>query len=132
MQIFELMIKDQVFEFEFGMRFLRDLDNTIVKKDGNGVAIKYGYLYSFAGLLDHDLESLIEVLKIANKGHNPRITDALLYDFIDDESTDLNEVFDKVMDFLKSQNATKGKTEQVVKTLTALAEQNGAELPVKE
>ena len=57
--------------------------------------------------MDGDIESLVEILDVANKGHDPRITKNILDAYIDDETTDIDELFGKVMDFLSNANATK-------------------------
>ena len=57
--------------------------------------------------MDGDVESLVDILDVANKGHDPRVTKNLLDAYIDDERTDIDELFDKVMDFLSKANATK-------------------------
>ena len=52
-----------------------------------------------------------------NKGQNPRVTRNLLDDHIDDEDTDIDELTDTVMGFLKNANATKKATNEIVETL---------------
>ena len=60
-----------------------------------------------AGIIDGDLEALSEVLLVANQGQNPRVTSKLIDEYIDSEDTDIDNLFDQVLDFLKSANATK-------------------------
>ena len=59
---------------------------------------------------DYDVEALVEVLFMANKGCDPRITMDGLDAFINDENTDIDEVFEKTLGFLKKANATKNAT----------------------
>lgn len=108
----ELTINGTVYSFKFGMGFLRDINRT-VSKPVDGIENEYkniGLQYKVGGLLDGDTEDLVTVLEFANKGQNPRVTRALLDEYIDDEATDIDELFETVMDFLKRTNATKKTT----------------------
>lgn len=105
----ELTIKEQVFQFHFGMGFLRNINKTVaLPVDGMpGVKKDVGLRYTVTKLYDGDVETLEEVLDIANGGQVPRVTRALLDSYIEDESTHIDEVFESVMGFLKVANATK-------------------------
>lgn len=105
----ELVIKGEVYEFNFGMGFLRET-NKLVSTPVDGlkdVNKNVGLQYMVASMMDGDLEALVDVLDMANKGRKPRVTRDLLDFYIDDESTDVDSLFDEVMGFLKSTNATK-------------------------
>lgn len=118
--MFELTIKDTVYSFNFGMGFMREV-NKLIKKpvDGvKGVEQNIGLQFKVASLMDNDLEVLVEVLDIANKGQNPRITRGLLDAYIDDENTDVDAIFTQVLDFLSKSNATK----KVVAAVQSLVE----------
>ena len=107
--MFELTINEQVYQFHFGMGFLREINKTVsAPVDGlQGVKKNMGLRYTAAGIIDGDPEALVELLDIANKGQSPRATRALLDSYIEDENTDVDELFDTVMGFLKTANATK-------------------------
>ena len=64
------------------------------------------------------MEALVDVLDMANKNNEPRVTRDLLDTYIDDEETDIDALFDKVLDFLEKTNATK----KVVANLLAMVE----------
>lgn len=115
--MFELTIKDIVYQFNFGMGFLRETNKKVsTPVDGlKDVSKNIGLQYLLAGVIDGDLEALVEILETANKGQNPRVTRQLLDSYIDDEDTDIDSLFNEVLDFLKSANATK-------KTVAALLE----------
>ena len=115
--MFELTIKDAVYSFNFGMGFMREINKTITQPvDGiPGAKQNIGLKYKVAGILDGDIEALVEVLEAANKGFEPRITRNVLDSYIDDENTDIESLFATVIDFLKNANATK-------KTLISLME----------
>ena len=107
--MFELTINDKVYQFNFGMGFLRDINKTLTTDiDGVKNAKKnIGLQFKLALLLDGDLETLVEVLEIANKGFEPRVKRSELDAFIDDSNTDIDSLFLEVLDFLRVNNATK-------------------------
>lgn len=109
--MFELTINGAVYQFKFGMGFMREL-NKLVKKpvDGLNIEQNMGLQYYVAGVIDGDLETLVEVLFTANKTETPRVTKAALDAYIDDEDTDIDKLFEDVLYFLKNSNATKKTT----------------------
>lgn len=112
----ELTINNQVFKFKFGLGFMREM-NKKQKKTENGVTKEIGLQMGIAGIIDGDVEDLIEILDISNKTEEPRITRKQIEEFIEDEETDIDEVFARVLDFLKSSNVTKKKTAQLLEML---------------
>lgn len=110
--MYELKINGQMVKFNFGMGFLREINKTVaVPVDGlKDVKQNVGLRYNVGRLADNDVEALVEVLFMANKGCDPRITMDGLDAFINDENTDIDEVFEKTMGFLKKANATKNAT----------------------
>ena len=102
----ELTINDVVYQFNFGMGFLREVNKKVsTPVDGlKDVNKNIGLQYMVAGVIDGDLEALVDILEVANKGQNPRITRAALDAYIDNEDTDIDALFDEVLDFLKKLN----------------------------
>jgi hypothetical protein len=117
--MFELTINEVVYSFHFGMGFMREINKKVgVPVDGlPDVKKNIGLRYHVAGIIDGDLESLVEVLLAANKGQNPRITAEKLDAFIDDESTDIDFLFREVLDFLGKQNATKKVVQEILENI---------------
>ena len=112
----ELTINGQVYQFNFGMGFMREMNKKVsMPVDGVKDAKKnIGLRYAVAGIMDGDVEALEDLLLVANKGQNPRVTRDLLDGYIDDENTDIDELTDTVMGFLKSANATKRTTKELL------------------
>ena len=81
--MFELEINGQVYEFNFGMGLLRELNKRVsAPVDGlPDVKKNIGLQYVIAGVIDGDLEDLVEVLDCANRGKNPRVTKQLLDEY---------------------------------------------------
>ena len=117
--MFELEINGQVYQFKFGMGFLREVNKmtTIPVKDIPGKEMNIGMQYAFGELLDGNVETLCDVLYIANKDQKPRLRKEDIDSYIENENTDIEDVFKQVIDFLKSANATKKITAEVLKMM---------------
>lgn len=110
--MFELTINNEVYQFNFGMGFLRELDPTVTKpiEGVKGKVQNLGVQYAVAGIIDGDVDALGDVLLRGNKGFTPRLTQKDVDAFIESPETNLDEVFDTVLGFLKSANVTKKTT----------------------
>jgi hypothetical protein len=111
--MFELTIEGQVYAFKFGIGFMREM-NKKQKRTENGVTKEIGLQMAVAGLIDGDVEDLINVLDVANKTEQPRLTRAQIEGYIENDDTDIDELFDEVIDFLSKANATKKQTKQLL------------------
>ena len=114
--MFELTIKDAVYQFNFGMGFMREINKKICQPvdDLKDVKQNIGLRYHVLCLLSKDIEALVDVLEVANRNQNPRVTRALLDSYIDDADTDIDKLFEDVLDFLRNANATKSATLAVI------------------
>ena len=111
----ELTIDGQVYQFNFGMGFLREANKRVsMPVEGmNGMKKDVGARYLIAQVLDGEVDSLVDLLDIANKGQNPRVTKARLDSYIDDPETNIDELFEKTKDFLSKANATRKMMEKM-------------------
>lgn len=107
--MFELVIKDVAYPLNFGMGFVRKLDKSVnIPVDGlPGVKKDIGLTYAIMSLMDNDIVMLANVIDIANEGQNPRLTKPAIDAYMEDENTDIEELFDKILGFFKSANCTK-------------------------
>lgn len=107
--MFELTIDNTVYQFGFGMGFMREINKKVgAPVDGlKDVKKNIGLRYTVASVIDGDLEALVDILEVANKGQTPRVSRELLDAYIDNEETDIDALFDEVLDFLRKTNATK-------------------------
>lgn len=121
----ELTINGNVYQFSFNIGFLRNINKTItVDVDGmDGVKRNVGLRYSVGLLLDGDLETLVDVLELANKGQSTRLTKKAIEEFIDNTDTDVDEVFGSVIEGLKQANATKKATLATIEAIEKAQEQ---------
>ena len=111
------------------MSFLRDANKTVSERINNATDKKkdVGATYMIAGIIDGNPEDLVNVLDLANKGQNPRVTRTLLDSYIDDPDTDIDQLYEDVLGFLRSANATKKTViwlEEKVEEAKAKAKQN--------
>lgn len=115
----ELTINGQVYQFNFGMGFLREANKTVSEKINNATDKKkdVGATYMIAGIMDGDPEDLVNALDLANKGQNPRVTRVLLDSYIEDPDTDIDQIFEDTLDFLEKANATKKIVERLKKRI---------------
>lgn len=123
--MFELTINGNVYGFNFGMGFMREMNKRIsTPVEGLDVKKNIGLQYAVAGILDGDVEELVNVLDVANKGQDLRITRQQLDNYIDDENTDIDKLFEDVLDFLKRANATKKVTVGLMEELEKRKQQD--------
>lgn len=117
----ELTINEKVYQFNFGMGFLREVNKRVnIPVDGlPGVKENVGLRYTVGMLVANDVETLVEVLDIANKGQQPRATKAEIDSYIDDPDTDIDKLFADVLDFLKTSNATRKTVREVLEAFEA-------------
>ena len=114
----ELQIKGQVYQFKFGFGFMREIDKQQTVKAPNGTQQNIGFQTAVGGILDGDAQALEDVLLLANKGQEPRLTADVLEEYI--EETDVDALFDGVIDFLKKSNVSKKKTLNLLKQAEAM------------
>lgn len=127
--MFEIEIKDAMYQFNFGIGFMRDADKGIQSKpDQNGVTQNLGLRYMIAGIMDGDCNKLSEALLLANKGFVPRLKGSELDAYIDDENTDIDKLFDDVLGFLRTANATKKMTVYLEKAMKEEEEKQKAQM----
>lgn len=113
--MFELEIGGNIYQFKFGMGFMREVNKKISQPVDGLADVKknIGLQYTIAGILDGDIEELVNALDVANKGMSPRVTKQLLDEYIDSECEDIEKLFEDVIDFLGKANATKKVTKNL-------------------
>ena len=119
--MFELTINGVVYQFKFGIGFVREINKKVSRKDDNGATQELGLQYAVAGLIDEDPIALVDILELANKNEKPRVTRAVLDAYIDEECEDISALFADVLAFFESANATKKMT-VAVREMVAEAE----------
>lgn len=109
--MFELTINGQVYQFNFGIGFVREINKKKQAKAENGSIQDVGLNYYIGTLYDENPIALVDILDLANKTEKPRISRKELDAFIDDRDTDLSQVCRDILDFFDENNATKKAAE---------------------
>ena len=97
------------YPLKFGIGFLKTINRQKQTQVANmdGVKKNIGLLYSAASIMDGDVEELINVILLGNQTEQPRLERKTLEAFIDDPETDIDKLFESVLDFLSKANACK-------------------------
>lgn len=104
----ELTINGKVYQFKASIAFMRLANNLVEEKVNNtNLSQKVGLKYLIAGLIDGDVEQLINALDFMNTGFEQRLTRKEIEDFIDDENVNIDDIFEMVLDFLSKANVSK-------------------------
>lgn len=114
------------------MGFLREINARVqTPVDGvPGVKENIGLRYKVLKLIDGSVEDLVDVLYVANKGQNPRLTVQALEAYVEDEVEDVDALFDEVLGFLEMSNCTRRETVGARKMAeTMMKNQEGALCP---
>lgn len=109
----KLTINDKEYTFKFGIGFVGEMDKR-ASITQNGVKFGIGIESLVSKLKTWDVLALAEALLIANQTEDPKIQKKDLYDYIENEETDIEQVFDSVIEGLKQSNVTRKKTEQIL------------------
>lgn len=102
----ELTINGTVYQFKFGMGFLREANKltTVPVQGMPGTTKEIGARYLIASVVvDQEPNTLVDLLDLANKGENPRVTKAMLDSYIDSEEVDIDELMEKQKIFYRKQ-----------------------------
>lgn len=110
----ELTIENKTYNFRFGIGFVRYLDGKS-SIEQNGVQFGIGLETLIPNLLTGNTVTLSDCLFVANRTENPRVTQEQLDNYIDNENTDIDGLFDDVLKELKKSNATKKKAKMLMK-----------------
>ena len=113
--MFELTINDKVYPCRFGMGFLREINNRVEMTFDEATVAKrnIGLYYTIIDLMDGVLETLEDVLLAANQGEQPRLQRTALDAYLEDEDTDVDQLFADVLDFFERANCTKNTLTKV-------------------
>lgn len=97
------------YPIKFGMGFLKKINGQKkIAVDGMpGTQQNVGLRYAYSQLMDGNVETLIDVILLANETEEPRLSRQTVEEFIDDDTVDIDRVFDDVTIFLSTSNATK-------------------------
>lgn len=124
----ELTIKGQVYQFNAGMGFVRKVEK-LVQVPMKGVPEKMqdtGLSYMVGSLVDGNPDALVDILYYMNEGQEPRITKEKLDEYLEDSETDIDALYEKVIDFLSNANCTKKKVQAFMEEVQKMKAQEQA------
>lgn len=120
--MFEITINGTVYKFKFGIGFVREVSNRRQVTLDSGMKEDVGLEYVIAKIQEGDIVALADVLDLGNKyAGEPRLTRSVIEVYLEDENTDIERLFDDVLDFFERNNATKKKVKKI-KEATEAAE----------
>lgn len=103
----ELTIDEKIYNFIFGYRFIKEL-NKKHEVSERGMILKAGLDNALMNFFSGDIETLVEMLKIANATENPRVSEKDIVEWIEENGSEV--LFDLVLEELKKSEFTKKKT----------------------
>lgn len=115
----EITIKGQSYPLRFGLKFVKEVNcREMAPVDGLiGVEQGIGLNLMIANIIDGSIEDLASAIITANKTEEPRIKEDDLLEFLEDESTNIDEVFEKVLGFFEKANCTRKMFQNVQKSV---------------
>lgn len=104
-------IDGKMYDFKFGIGFVRDIDKTKTVKADDGSVQKLGLTYAIAGLMDGDFEKLIDCLMYGNKySDGEKLDRRQVEEWLESEDVNLEQECRDLLDFFESANFTSRKT----------------------
>ena len=111
-------INGKIYEFKFGIGFVRDIDKTQTTKGDDGNQQKVGLVYAIAGLMDGDFEKLIDCLMLGNKyAAGERLERKTIEEWLESDGVDLEQECRDLLDFFETSNFTRRKMSDLKETL---------------
>lgn len=111
-------INGKIYEFKFGIGFVRDIDKTQMTKGDDGSQQKVGLVYAIAGLMDGDFEKLIDCLMLGNKyAAGERLERKTIEEWLESDGVDLEQECRDLLDFFETSNFTRRKMTDLKETL---------------
>lgn len=117
--MFTLEINGKELNLSFGMGFVRDINETVKQPiDGApGVFAKRGLAYAIGSIIDGDIEALADVLYTAARHAGGKVKRDEIDAILEDENTNIEELFETVLDFFGKSNCTAKQTKEMLKAV---------------
>lgn len=115
--MYTIEINGKNYPLKFGFSFMLKLNKSYVRDDEAD-----GLEYSIAKIIDRDVAMLVDVILAANATEDDKITRKELIEWIEDDDTDIDKVFDEVEGFFEQANCTKNAYRNVMKLVQQMAE----------
>lgn len=119
----KLTINEKEYNFKFGIGFVNELDKK-ANISQNGTKFGLGLETLTAKLKTWDVLALADALILANQTEDPKISLRELDEYIENPETDIEQLFEDVIEGLKKSNVTRNK---VVRQLQEMERQDHEE-----
>lgn len=122
----DIVINGVSYPLRFGMKFLREVDKRITVPVPNmpGVTEDAGLRYMIADIMDGSVEQLASAIFTASKAENPTLTMPAIEAFLEDENTDIDQVFEDILNFFATANVTKKTYRNMVEAMEKAKAEN--------
>ena len=129
----EIVIKGHPYPLRFGLKFVKEVNRReMAPVDGLiGVEQGIGLNLMSAKIIDGSIEDLASAILTANKTEDPKIKEDDLREYLEDETTNIDEVFEKVLSFFESANCTRRIFQSVKKSTDTVKKLQEAELKAR-
>lgn len=118
----QISINGKDYDLNFGVRFVRELDRVAgLKASRGGIEQSFGMgiTINLPALEQYDPAILSDVLYCATWDNKKRPSQKDIDDFIDEESTDLDKLFNEVIENMSKTNAVKVAANKIAKNTKA-------------
>lgn len=112
-----LKINDKEYGFKFGIGFVNEMDKRASVSATNGIKFGIGIETLVAKLKTWDVLALFDALILANKTEEPKLSETELEAYIEDENTDIEYLFESVIEGLKQSNVTRKKVQEQIREM---------------
>lgn len=99
------------YQFVFGWGFLKEINKKHTPKNNNGMNL--GLERILPNLLNDDIETLVEVLLLANKTEDNKVNETELIELIA-QHEDIDNLFEEVLEEMQESNFIKTKVTKIV------------------
>ena len=114
MQTMELIIDNKAYQFKAGIKFMQKANKPqFIVNDG--IRVDVGLSLMLGNIMECDVLALRDALLLMNEGCTPRVTEKILDDYIENDTTDIDDLFVQVLDFFKNANCTKKTVQRLEK-----------------
>lgn len=129
----EIVIKGHPYPLRFGLKFVKEVNGReTTPVDGLiGVEQGIGLNLMIANIIDGSIEDLESAILTANKTEDPKLKEDDLREYFEDETTNIDEVFEKVLSFFENANCTRRTFQSVKKSTDTAKKLQEAELKAR-
>ena len=126
--MFTLEINGTNYPLSFGFSFMQKMNKKLTRKDeGTGQTEYLGLEYVIAKIKDGDIETLVDVIMTANSTEGEKINKQDLIQWIENEDTDIEKVFEEVDGFFAKANCTRRAYKNVLEMVDMMAADESSE-----